>query len=198
MALLAALAMPTVHAADGHEPVILMFGDSVSAGYGIRVEQGWVNLLAQKITQSGYGFRVINASVSGETTAGGLSRLPHALDVQKPTILILELGGNDGLRSLPLASTHDNLEQMIKLARTRAISVLLVGMRMPPNYVYGPGSPIQTGTGPILAGESRSRSESDAGRRYSSHRAGAAVVAGHRMAQTGAVAARREVGGDDG
>jgi acyl-CoA thioesterase-1 len=78
-----------------------------------------VNLLARKISQSGYGFRVVNASVSGETTAGGLARLPHALDVQQPRILILELGGNDGLRSLPLASTHDNLEQMIKLARAR-------------------------------------------------------------------------------
>jgi len=129
-----AAGVPTVRAADGREPVILMFGDSVSAGYGIRVEQGWVNLLAQKITQLGYGFRVVNASVSGETTAGGLARLPHAMDVQKPALLILELGGNDGLRSLPLNSTHDNLEQMVKLARARQITVLLVGMRMPPNY----------------------------------------------------------------
>jgi acyl-CoA thioesterase-1 len=143
LALGVAVAAPTAHAAASasttavardHEPVILVFGDSVSAGYGIRVEQGWVNLLAQKIAQLGYGFKVVNASVSGETTAGGLSRLPHALDVQQPRILVLELGGNDGLRSLPLETTQDNLAKMIQLARARGITVLLVGMRMPPNY----------------------------------------------------------------
>jgi acyl-CoA thioesterase I len=142
LALWIAVAAPTTHAATAstasgaldHEPVILVFGDSVSAGYGIRVEQGWVNLLAQKITQLGYGFKVVNASVSGETTAGGLSRLPHTLEVQHPGILILELGGNDGLRSLPLETTRDNLDKMIQLARERKASVLLVGMRMPPNY----------------------------------------------------------------
>jgi acyl-CoA thioesterase-1 len=132
LALWLAVAAATAHAAN--EPVILVFGDSVSAGYGIRVEQGWVNLLAQKITQLGYKFKIVNASVSGETTAGGLARLPHALDVQQPQILILELGGNDGLRSLPLETTHDNLDRMIQLARGRGITVLLVGMRMPPNY----------------------------------------------------------------
>jgi acyl-CoA thioesterase I len=124
----------TVQAGQTQDPVILVFGDSVSAGYGIRVEQGWVNLLAQKITQLGYGFKVVNASVSGETTAGGLGRLPHALDVQHPRILVLELGGNDGLRSLPLDSTRDNLDKMIQLARGRGVTILLVGMRMPPNY----------------------------------------------------------------
>jgi acyl-CoA thioesterase-1 len=141
-ALWVAVAAPTAYAASvstapgalDHEPVILVFGDSISAGYGIHVEQGWVSLLTQKITQLGYGFRVVNASVSGETTAGGLSRLPHAIDVQHPQILILELGGNDGLRSLPLETTHDNLDKMIQLARSRDVRVLLVGMRMPPNY----------------------------------------------------------------
>jgi acyl-CoA thioesterase-1 len=134
LTLLVALAAPTARAASTHEPVILVFGDSVSAAYGIRVEQGWVNLLALKVTQLGYGFKVVNASVSGETTAGGLARLPHVLDVQQPRILILELGGNDGLRSLPLETTRDNLDKMIRLARQQGISVLLVGMRMPPNY----------------------------------------------------------------
>ena len=111
-----------------------MFGDSISAGYGIRVEQGWVNLMAQKIAQTGYGFKLVNASVSGETTAGGLARLPHSLDVQQPQILILELGGNDGLRGLPLGGTQDNLAQMTRLALSRHIAVLLIGMRLPPNY----------------------------------------------------------------
>jgi acyl-CoA thioesterase-1 len=142
LALWVAVAAPTAlgassgapQTAGSHEPVVLVFGDSVSAGYGIRVEQGWVNLLAQKITQLGYGFKVINASVSGETTAGGLGRLPHTLDVQHPGILILELGGNDGLRSLPLETTRDNLDKMIQLARAQGAKVLLVGMRMPPNY----------------------------------------------------------------
>ena len=133
MALLLALATPAAHA-DQPLPVILVFGDSLSAGYGIHVEQGWVSLLARKISQLGYGFKVINASVSGETTAGGLARLPHALDVQQPRILILELGANDGLRSLPLDGTRDNLDKMIALARARGITVLLLGMRMPPNY----------------------------------------------------------------
>jgi acyl-CoA thioesterase I len=136
LALLVALSSPSARAATADEqgPAILVFGDSVSAGYGIRVEQGWVSLLARKISQLGYGFRVVNASVSGETTAGGLARLPHALDLQKPKILVLELGGNDGLRSLPLASTQENLDQMITLARSHGAAVLLVGMRMPPNY----------------------------------------------------------------
>jgi acyl-CoA thioesterase I len=133
LALLLALATPAARAQQP-SPTILVFGDSLSAGLGIHVEQGWVSLLASKISQLGYGFKVINASVSGETTAGGLGRLPHALELQQPRILILELGANDGLRSLPLANTRDNLDKMITLARARGVTVLLLGMRMPPNY----------------------------------------------------------------
>jgi acyl-CoA thioesterase-1 len=132
LALLFALATPAL--AQQPLPVILVFGDSLSAGHGIHVEQGWVSLLARKISQLGYGYSVINASVSGETTAGGLDRLPHALELQRPRILILELGSNDGLRSLPLGGTRDNLDRMIGLARARGAEVLLLGMRMPPNY----------------------------------------------------------------
>jgi len=132
LALLFALAAPAL--AQQPLPVILVFGDSLSAGHGIHVEQGWVSLLARKISQLGYGYSVINASVSGETTAGGLDRLPHALELQRPRILILELGSNDGLRSLPLGGTRDNLDRMIALARARGAEVLLLGMRMPPNY----------------------------------------------------------------
>lgn len=113
---------------------MLVFGDSLSAGYGIRVEQGWVSLLAQKIEHEGYGFRVVNASVSGETTDGGLARLPRALAVQKPRIVLLELGANDGLRGLPLAGTRDNLDKMITLMQSQHIAVLLLGLRLPPNY----------------------------------------------------------------
>jgi acyl-CoA thioesterase-1 len=115
-------------------PVVLVFGDSLSAGYGIRVEQGWVSLLAQRIEHEGYGFSVVNASVSGETTAGGLARLPRALDLHQPRVVLLELGANDGLRGLPMQQTADNLEQMIKLLQSRHIPVLLLGLRLPPNY----------------------------------------------------------------
>jgi acyl-CoA thioesterase-1 len=115
-------------------PVVLVFGDSLSAGYGIRVEQGWVSLLAQKISQQGYGFRVVNASVSGETSAGGLARLPRALSVQQPRIVVLELGANDGLRGLPLDQTRDNLGRMIELCRSQHLAVLLLGLQLPPNY----------------------------------------------------------------
>ena len=113
---------------------ILVLGDSVSAGYGIKVEEGWVALLQQRLRQQGYGYRVINASVSGETTTGGLTRLPRALARHKPAIVVLELGGNDGLRGLPLATTRANLVRMIQLSQQAGARVVLVGMKIPPNY----------------------------------------------------------------
>ncbi len=113
---------------------ILVFGDSISAGYGIPVGQGWVALLQAKLERLGYGYRVVNASVSGETTAGGLDRLPRALALHRPQILILELGGNDGLRALPVQQMRANLGRMLRLARSAGTSVVLLGMRMPPNY----------------------------------------------------------------
>ena len=116
-------------------PVILVFGDSISAGYGLaNVEQGWVALLRTRLKQQGYGYQVVNASVSGETTAGGLARLPRALQLHRPKLVILELGGNDGLRALPVAPMRANLASMIDLARSAGAKVLLLGMRMPPNY----------------------------------------------------------------
>ncbi len=116
-------------------PVILVFGDSISAGYGLaRVEQGWVALLQTRLRTQEYGYQVVNASVSGETTAGGLARLPRALTLHKPAIVILELGGNDGLRALPLAQMRANLVRMAELATAAGAKVLLLGMRIPPNY----------------------------------------------------------------
>ena len=117
------------------EPVILVFGDSISAGYGLdHVEQGWVELLKTRLKTLGYGYQVVNASVSGETTAGGLARLPRALEVHHPTILILELGGNDGLRALPISQMRANLKAMVESASAAGAKVVLLGMRMPPNY----------------------------------------------------------------
>jgi len=113
---------------------LVVLGDSLSAGYGIAVKEGWVNLLAQRIASEGYGYQVINASVSGETTQGGLARLPRALQIHKPAIVIIELGGNDGLRGLPLAKSRENLRKTIELAREAQARVLLVGMLIPPNY----------------------------------------------------------------
>ena len=122
-------------AAPAETPVILVFGDSISAGYGLaHVEQGWVALLQTRLKDQGYGDQVVNASVSGETTAGGLARLPRALTVHRPKIVILELGGNDGLRALPIAQMRANLAQMVDLATAAGAKVLLLGMRMPPNY----------------------------------------------------------------
>src|ERR1700722_18493282 len=121
--------------ARAETPVILVFGDSISAGYGLaRVDQGWVALLQTRLKDQGYGYQVINASVSGETTAGGLARLPRALMLHQPKIVILELGGNDGLRALPIAQMRANLVRMIDLASAAGAKVLLLGMRMPPNY----------------------------------------------------------------
>jgi acyl-CoA thioesterase-1 len=113
---------------------ILVFGDSLSAAYGIRPEQGWVALLAQRLHAQGYGYQVVNASVSGETSTGGLERLPRALQLHTPDIVILELGANDGLRGLPVNSLHESLGRMVQLSQAAGARVLLVGIRIPPNY----------------------------------------------------------------
>ena len=113
---------------------ILILGDSLSAAYGIRLEQGWVALLGARLKREGYGHRVVNASSSGETTGGALARLPRALERHRPSVVVIELGGNDGLRGLPIAQVRDNLNQLIHLSRRSGAQVLLVGMRIPPNY----------------------------------------------------------------
>jgi acyl-CoA thioesterase-1 len=113
---------------------ILVLGDSLSAAYGIRPEQGWVTLLTQRLKAQGYGYEVVNASVSGETSSGGLQRLPRALEIHHPGMVILELGANDGLRGLPLSVTRENLTKMVQLSQAAGARVLLVGIRIPPNY----------------------------------------------------------------
>jgi acyl-CoA thioesterase-1 len=113
---------------------ILVFGDSLSAALGLRPEQGWVDLLARRLQSQGYGYEVVNASVSGETSSGGLQRLPRALELHRPVIVILELGANDGLRGLPVQEMQANLARMVQLAQTAGARVLLLGIRIPPNY----------------------------------------------------------------
>jgi acyl-CoA thioesterase-1 len=120
--------------AASNQRTLLVFGDSLSAGYGIDASAGWVSLLDKRLRAEGYGYRVVNASVSGETTTGGLSRLPRALAVHRPALVILELGANDGLRGLPLTTTRANLEQMLQACQRAGVRVLLLGMKMPPNY----------------------------------------------------------------
>lgn len=119
-----------VHAA----PSILVFGDSLSAGYGIARQDAWPSLLETRLKDSGYSHVVVNASISGETTAGGRSRLPEAIRQHQPRIVIIELGANDGLRGLPLASMRDNLNAMIRTSKQAGARVMVVGMRIPPNY----------------------------------------------------------------
>ena len=121
-------------AARSESPTILVLGDSLSAAYGIRLEQGWVALLQGRLKAEGYGHRVVNASSSGETTGGALARLPRALERHRPAIVVIELGGNDGLRGLPLAEVRSNFESLVRLSRAAGARVLLVGMRIPPNY----------------------------------------------------------------
>jgi acyl-CoA thioesterase-1 len=113
---------------------ILVVGDSLSAEYGLTRGTGWVNLLQQKLQQERPGTEVVNASISGDTTSGGRSRLPALLQKHQPTHVIIELGGNDALRGLPLGMTQDNLQAMTRLAKSAGAQVLLLGMQMPPNY----------------------------------------------------------------
>ncbi|MCB1824691.1 MAG: arylesterase [Candidatus Competibacteraceae bacterium] len=121
-------------AAHAESPVILVLGDSLSAGYGIPVEKGWVNLLQRRLAERGFPYRVVNASISGDTTSGGLSRLPAALELHRPAIVVLELGANDGLRGQPPMAMSRNLSRMIERSQQAGARVLLAEMRIPPNY----------------------------------------------------------------
>jgi len=115
-------------------PVVLVVGDSLSAGYNMRAEQGWVALLAARAAARGYPHRIVNASISGDTTQGGVSRLPRALARLKPAIVVLELGANDGLRGIPPETTRANLARMVGDAQRARAELLLVGVRLPTNY----------------------------------------------------------------
>ena len=128
---LVAAALP---ARSAEPPVILVLGDSLSAGYGLAPGQGWVALLQQRLRKEGYGHRVVNASVSGETTDGGVARIDRALATHKPGIVVLELGGNDGLRGLPVSRVQANLGRMITKSRAAGAEVLLLTVQMPANY----------------------------------------------------------------
>lgn len=128
------MATNAVAASSSGARTLLVFGDSLSAAYGLQVDQGWVALLQKRLDAQGYGYRVVNASVSGETTSGGRGRLARALDQHKPALVILELGANDGLRGLPVKDAEANLAEMIAAIHATKARVLLVGIMIPPNY----------------------------------------------------------------
>ena len=133
--LLATLAvLATANPVAAKPAQILVVGDSLSAGYGLSAGEGWVDLLTKKLAREKIAAQVINASISGDTTAGGLARLPALLVKHKPTLVVIELGGNDGLRGSPVAAAKANLMKMAELAKASGAKVLVVGMRMPPNF----------------------------------------------------------------
>ena len=111
-----------------------MVGDSLSSGYGMATEQSWVALLTERLESEGYGYDVVNASIAGDTSAGGLARLPRLLEAHSPTVVIIELGGNDGLRGQPIATLKDNLAQMIEQSQHAGARVALAQVQIPPNY----------------------------------------------------------------
>jgi len=113
---------------------ILILGDSLSAGYGLKPEENWVFLLQRQLDKKDLKYKIVNASISGDTTANGLNRLPHALEQYRPKLVILELGANDGLRGLPINYAKKNLEKIINRIHQHQAEILLVGMRIPPNY----------------------------------------------------------------
>ena len=138
-ALLAAVALllltSIARATDANrKPTVLVVGDSLSAGYGMSEQESWVSLLRDRLAARGYGYDVVNASLGGDTTGGGLKRLPRALALHQPSIVIIELGGNDGLRGTPVKVVRDNLAAMIRLCRDAGTDVILAGMQIPTNY----------------------------------------------------------------
>ena len=135
--LAAAAGLPA--AAQGTKPKLLVVGDSLSAEYGLARGAGWVALLVQRLVRDKLNWRVVNASISGDTTSGGRSRLAALLKEHRPRVVVIELGGNDALRGLPLTMTQNNLAEMARAAKAAGAQVLIVGMAMPPNYgrAYG-------------------------------------------------------------
>ena len=126
----AVLALPAAAPAA----TMLVYGDSLSAGYGLPQEQGWVSLLAQRLHAEKFDYKVVNASISGETTSGGRSRIGSALKTHRPELVIIELGANDGLRGTSLAAMRTNLEAIVDACKATNAAVLLVGIRLPPNF----------------------------------------------------------------
>lgn len=131
--LLPAQAITVATPAPATQPTVLVMGDSLSAGYGLAADQGWVALLEERLADRKPDWQVVNASISGETSAGGRARIVEALARHRPRVVVIELGANDGLRGLPLAKTRANLARMVQLSKQTGAEVLLVGMRMPPN-----------------------------------------------------------------
>ena len=134
LAAVGTLALAPAAARAAEPPAILVLGDSISAAFGLPQGTGWTHLLGQRFAERGYPHRVVNASISGDTTAGGRSRLPALLERHKPAIVVIELGGNDGLRGGSLAATRENLVAMTGAAKAAGAKPLLVGMKLPPNY----------------------------------------------------------------
>jgi acyl-CoA thioesterase I len=132
--LLFALMLNCGAVAAPQERTLLVFGDSLSAAYGLQTDQGWVAQLQKRLNDQGYGYRVVNASVSGETSSGGRARLQRALDQHRPELVILELGANDGLRGLPVKELEGNLRAMVAMIQKTRAKLLLVGILIPPNY----------------------------------------------------------------
>ena len=128
------IALAGIARAANAAPVLLVLGDSISAGYGLAAGTGWVALLSQRLQKEGYAYTVINGSITGDTTAGGRARLPALLTQSQPAIVIIELGGNDALRGGNLAATRANLDSIVTAAQDAKARVMIVGMQMPSNY----------------------------------------------------------------
>jgi acyl-CoA thioesterase-1 len=123
-----------VLSACAHGATLLVVGDSLSAAYGMGAREGWVTLLEERLRQKRFDYNVVNASISGETTSGGAARIAELLARTRPDVVVVALGGNDGLRGLPTSQMKDNLSRIVESSKTRGARVLLVGVRVPPNY----------------------------------------------------------------
>lgn len=132
--LLSIIGLSPAIASVAEPPVLLILGDSLSAGYGMDREQSWVSLLDTRLKEGGYSYRIFNSSISGDTSQGGLARLPRLLERYQPKIVIIELGANDGLRGIDPLITRENLTRMIEQSQAAGAKVLLAGIKLPPNY----------------------------------------------------------------